>query len=59
MKLDESLFGIAFCALLGMVCGLALGRLLDRGHDLTGALGFVGLIVGLFLYGVGVQAGQP
>jgi len=59
VNLDASLFGIAFCALLGMACGLALGRLLDRGHDLTGTLGLIGLIVGLILYGVGIQAGQP
>jgi hypothetical protein len=52
---DNTGFGLAFCALLGMACGLGIGRLMDRGHDLTGALGLVGLIVGVVLYGVGVQ----
>ena len=52
---DNSLFGLAFIALLGLACGLGLGRLVDKGHELTGVLGLLGLIVGVILYGIGVQ----
>lgn len=60
VQMQPDLFWLAVCAALGMTCGYLIGRLISsaRGDWDMRALGaFLGLVVGVVLFLVGVKEG--